>query len=248
MKELVPGRPRLTFEYKFLTKESQRETIKRRALDLVREAHGKDMVVFLDKSARPLSQMLITLYPYVYPGEVRPAVRFVNVGSEKSWPIICHLKRKLGHNYSGRLRENLGALKSQSEFIELFGQENTDYLRKLLQTEQAGGQRLVVDDLIDSGTTRAVALAILSVADRWNHYHFFPFLESDCDRSPFCDRGRVPFLPWHSSCTLVVDAEIEDDLSFRVNRQEGGWRLTQGLVVRRELHQLGREIISDPCV
>lgn len=246
MKELVSGRPnRLAFEYKFLTREDQRETIKRRALDLVAAARGKAMVIFLDKTARPFSQLLISLYGFIYPGEPLPAIRFINIGSEKGWPIVFYLKRKSGINYSGRLRENLGALKNQKEVGKLFGQENIDYLLRLLQTEQTGGQRLVVDDLVDSGTTRAVALRILSIADKRNHYHFFPFLESDNDRHRFCDIGRAPFLPWHGACTLVVDQNGGDDLSFRVNRQTDDWAVTQGLAVRQELQQLCQEVISE---
>lgn len=247
MKELVRVRPdRSVFEYKFLTKESQRETVKRRSLDLVAFARGKAMVIFLDKTARPFSQLFISLYRFTNPGEPLPAIRFINIGSEKGWPIVFYLKRKLGINYSGRLRENLEIF-NQDGIVKLFGQEKIDYLHRLLLTDRSGEERLVVDDLIYSGTTRSIALRILSGVDKRNNYLFFAFLKSDSDLDPFCDHGRVPFLPWHSSSTLVADTGIENDLSFQVNRQEGGWRFTQGLVVRHELRQLYQEIISEHC-
>ncbi len=63
--------------YELLKSKAQREIVKRRAHDLVAAAHDKSMVIFLDKTARPLFQLLRSSYPIIYPQEILPAKRLI---------------------------------------------------------------------------------------------------------------------------------------------------------------------------
>ncbi len=56
-----------------------------RIVDLIETARdgGTDVLIFTDKSARPLSWVFMETWRRLYPKERRPEIRFLNVGSEK---------------------------------------------------------------------------------------------------------------------------------------------------------------------
>lgn len=241
------GAPKLRYE--FLKSKTQKEVIKRRALDLATAAHGKSMIVFLDKTARPLYQLLRSSFSLVYPGEVLPRIRFVNIGSEKNNKIRSYIHEVQRGKYFGKLTDNLVEIKDKDDFVKIFGQENIDYLVDVFKPSKAGERRLIVDDLIDSGATRAISMMILSIIDPQSLYYYFPFLESDRDRRSFCDfGGTAPSFPWHSTFTLVHDQTINnmlDENSFKVQRERDFWKVEKSRVVRHELRQLCDELKSE---
>lgn len=234
--------------YELLNSRSQREVVKRRALDLAVASHGKSMVIFLDKTARPLHQLLRECYPIIYPKEPLPKIKFVNIGTEKGWSIRNHLRKVLGERYSGDLVDNLGEIKDRNDLSRIFNHTNVDYLVKLFKSSKAGEQRLIVDDLTDSGTTKAIAIRILSCVDPQSRYDFFEFLKSDKDREPFRKGAIAPFFPWHSTYTLVHDQTADgllDENSFKVQPERDAWRVERSRLVRDELHKLCGELKSE---
>ena len=241
-----PGEP--NFHYELLCSRSQREVVKQRALDLAIASHGKSMVIFLDKTARPLYQLLRVSYPIIYPKESLPTIRFANIGTEKGWSIRSHLKKVLGESYGGDLVENLEEIRDINDLLCIFNRENVDYLVKTFKPSKAGEKRLIVDDLIDSGATKAIAIRILSCVDPQSRYKFFEFLKSDKDRKPFCSGTIAPFFPWHSTYTLVHDQTVDgllDENSFKVQPERDTWRVERSRLVRDELRQLCEELKSE---
>jgi len=187
--------------YTVLKDPEQREVIKRRAIDLANTAAGKQTVVFLDNTARPLAYLLNIVYPIVHPDKKLPDFKFLNIGSEKT---------------------DFPPFESLDELKHSFGSENVDTLQKILHSD-ASEERLIVDEVSMTGKTKALTDKILRIADPKNKYSFFMFLESYKDQTPFMEIIRQPnaslatitfggaHMPWSGSSTLNSD-EADDSL------------------------------------
>jgi|GEM_PF-6842253 len=68
--------------------EYSQEQLARRIVDLTEEVADQrpDTLVFLDKSARPVSWGLRAAWPLLFPEQALPQIKFVNVGQEK-WSL-----------------------------------------------------------------------------------------------------------------------------------------------------------------
>lgn len=82
IKEL--GEP-LSGEYHVLVSRKDREQLGKEMLRFVEKVHDEhpDVLIFLDKSARPAAWFFSALWNEMYPDEPKPEIKFVNLGQEK---------------------------------------------------------------------------------------------------------------------------------------------------------------------
>lgn len=226
-------------EYKILAKDSQREVLKRRATELAAASRGKDSLLFLDRGARPIAYLYMKVFAQLYPGEKRPNIGFINLGSEKGRPIDNATYR--GEPYPT----------TTEDFSRLFGQENIQELTEYL-TQKKDEKRLIVDDIEDSGATRKIAETLLPAVDPSNNYEQFTFIENPADRVRFSEADDFPDIPlewydepihpatpWHRQASLVSDV---DRNSFFTKPNPNPEERTAGIALRAELDKLASEI------
>jgi hypothetical protein len=226
--------------YDILSNPIQREIIKRRTLDLVNAAENKDMVIFLDKSARPLSHLFRHVYPTVFPDKRLPKIRYVNMGTEKGMNL--------------RL-DQIPEITSVENLKTIFGNENIEELQKTLESGEIPEKRLVIDDVEVSGDTRKRAEHIFKIINN-SEYNFFFFLDSPEDKKlfpydpdPFDDTVPIVHaLPWYGNASIIRDRKFQDrrkmleNKSFRVAINEDPEARKYELNLRRELDMLAEEI------
>jgi len=243
MEKFFRRKPVIKPEYEIIKDILQREVIKRRTVDLVRAAHGKSMVIFLDKTARPIASLFIPVYRHLYPSEPRPEVRFVNIGTEKRWTFTDFFG-------TDDWLEWRNLINSVEVLRQVFGSDSVDYLIKVINPNLLG-PRLVVDETTASGRTKEIAIRTLSSADPSNHYEFFSFIESDGDKRLFRGYSGWAHVPWDGIMNLVEDLVVSGKVkteSFSVSPQ---WQVgdssevRDSLQVRHELAKLAKEIIRE---
>lgn len=84
MPERLPSvEPEKRFSYEILSDPEVRESIRERMGRFLRAVHDRkvDTLVFLDRSARPLSWLFRAMWKKEYPSEAVPDVKFVNIGT-----------------------------------------------------------------------------------------------------------------------------------------------------------------------
>lgn len=227
--------------YIFLSNPAERKVLQRRGLELLKSARRYNLTIMLDKSARPLAQLVNEIARQegriMGFSPIMPNVRFVNIGKEKEdiirrdWaslegvsPLVCI--------------EQLTAQK----MTNLFGQENVDYLTQIFNPARSG-RKIIVDDTCNSAITRQLAMKIASIMDPKSEYSFFEFLESSEDKEVFIGEGNYsPKLPWGKFFTLVADSA--DPKSFQVVVQNDS-NLIYAQLVRKEIKILAHEL-TDP--
>lgn len=255
---------RTSEDYAILTNPEQREVIKRRGIDMINDSIEADMVIFLDKSARPLSYLYRKLFPVIKPDKPMPKIKFLNIGSEK----VTHLQSyapdepprktetgsRLGVWTAPQVNPVLDDIHTIEDLNYFFGEENVDQLIRVLEVEDKPKKRLIIDDVEVSGETKAVAEKIIAAADRKNgSYAFFTFLKTPEDKEAF----KVPdsmgvtnsaALPWHGDDGLVEDIAKDDYYLFEVDpyfitrRTSNSSGRDYSLQVRKELGMLVDEI------
>lgn len=72
-------------EYQILASPEDREQLGEEMLRFVEEVYARrpDVLIFLDKSARPAAWFFSALWKEMYPDESKPEIKFVNIGQEK---------------------------------------------------------------------------------------------------------------------------------------------------------------------
>ena len=125
-----------------------------------------DVVVFLDKSARPYSYLFKERWKALYPDSEVPQIRFANIGTEKD-------------------KRDYSPYKS-----------NPEDLRKIFGSKQFSGKRiLIADDFVFSGLTLKYAKQLFSTAFPESAYvgsgSFYSSLErADLDVKPLPNEGE----------------------------------------------------------
>lgn len=84
--DVLPVPEKEMAEFKFMKDEGQREMLAERVMDLIEKVRtdGIRNIVFLDKSARPLSTLYLDLWRRSYPQYEPTEINFVNIGKETS--------------------------------------------------------------------------------------------------------------------------------------------------------------------
>lgn len=187
----------------------QQEVLQRRAVEMVTTANQAQAksVVFLDKSARPLSHIFEHVHQAIYPKQALPKFIFVNIGSEKV-EILAAAVGGVDDN------ESFGEyIKSERDIARIYGQDSTSQLQQLFKNGR-NERRLVVDDFRVTGLTGRLAHTILNKADPDNLYSTpFYFLDSPADQAKFPGKVGKTAFPWHGSQTGVIDGQSHSFIS-----------------------------------
>lgn len=237
-KPAVPSfipQPEASNEYKVITNPEQREIIKRRAIEMVEAANGCETVIFLDKTARPLSTLFCDLWSTIYPEKSMPVVRFANIGREKRQVLEDFNQRRDLFKH-----DLLKLFNSKSDLERIYGEGNIAELEAIIASGKAG-KRLIVDEIEGSGLTMMIAKKILQTIDPQGGYSSFIFLESDKDIESFTLGEDPPIVPWDTYYALVSEPLPR---SFVAVSGEEYFRET-GLQARTELRMLAQEAAKD---
>lgn len=160
------------FKFEILTDPQQRHLLAERTMDLVQEVKkgGIQNVVFLDKSARPISTLFIDLWRRLDPQKEIPKTNFVNIGKETS----SKMGEVLGEEYTERRYRD-----SENEYVErveklkpskakeAIGEQELEHLRKeyrYLSDAPAGANVLLVEEYTNTGESLAWAKKIMQIA------------------------------------------------------------------------------------
>lgn len=188
-----------------LIKEPQREVIKRRVKDMVDSAKDHDTILFLDKSARPLSTAFLTEWRIQHPDEEPPNIRFLNIGIEKI-PVIVkwaekHIPKKDGEKYI------IESIISEETLSDVFGSENVNTLKHVIADAK---DLMIVDDLSHSGRSMRLAEAVVKSIKPNVEIDPFFLLNTDDDKKTFTEK-TLPFLPWKGATGVEDPSQDEPD-------------------------------------
>ncbi len=221
-------------EYKFFKSEYAREDIIERMDLMIENVRNRDVdtIVFLDRSARPLSWMFREGWKLKYPDEDIPDVKFVNIGTSSYFhggdtstlqgsdlslekfdevqDLLCDgeqgkwmSKRDIPREWRDKIDEQTGVVEE---------------LKRVYKDEFAGGSILVVDELSGSGSTQMTALRLFENAFPDADWHSVNFYKSEA-RFGDLERDKQK-LPWFRRPGLAGVLELPDNelLSSRVNQ------------------------------
>lgn len=233
----VPG-PEEQSQYEIITNSEQREVIKRRAIDMVEAAKDCEMVVFLDKKARPLSTLFTNLFPVVNPDQPTPQIRFLNIGEEKRQVLEDYCEKTQGGVPADYPDGLLDLVRDRQDLAQIFGEQNVNDLA-LAIGEESVGKVLVVDELKGFGFTHSFADRVIQTINKTLGTENFVFFDSEKDKAVFSQNWG---LPWSSDTTLVRDESRE---SFISKVDYRSWTKEEGLAVRRDFKMLAQEAAKE---
>lgn len=216
-------------------KETRRE-LKIRMNELIEQIREKkiDSVIFLDRSARPLSWLFLDIWKKLYPKEKHPDIKFMNIGKKSHLHVgsanrITNYSKKEPFYLSEDSRELVEKMDLSSEWLGLSDvpeewqdavldhEDDIEELESIFKDEFKGKQVLVLDDFLATGRTQLSTLALLNAA--------FPgttFFGTAMYKSPVqgveLDRQKMP---WLSRADLVGILELPESplVSSRINEQ-----------------------------
>lgn len=165
-----------------------RSEIRTRTVDMIRAAEHVGTVFFLDHNARPLAHLFRKGFPLVFPDKSLPAIRFLNLGSEKQLPVN-HYQDRTKDPREHWQRPSYAMIETEEDVVNIFGDENTQVLKQLLHIGETHEQRLIVDETVSSGRTQKIAMRVTSALDKVNTYSFFDFWVNQ-------NRVLVDEVPW----------------------------------------------------
>ena len=238
----MPANPEsLKFDQSDVSRESydlsdkQEERLRRRTKELISEITElkPDVVVFMDKSARPLWWMLKAAWPHYSSGQVMPKIRFINVGTEKG--IIYDFEPPTERDYpiDGQLD------RAWLRFNE--AHKGNDYFEraKIDLGKGFSGNFLIVDDFVNTGNSISITRNLFK--------HYFPqakvtvysfFRPGDNDVFPNPSTiSRGPYLPWYRTRSLMVK-ENSDKSSLTASAEDDPQRKSKSLELRAKLEEL----------
>lgn len=164
------------FCYEIMTNPEQRMLLAKRVDELVEQVanketesgHGYDAMIFLDKSARPVVTLFLSLWQKHFGDEPYPPIRFLNIGSEIPLSEFLFPKGEMEeHDYKDMTLEELIARTktlTPTQIHQLFRNSNLERLahefENLLEKSE-NPNLLMVDEFARSGKTEILAKKIL---------------------------------------------------------------------------------------
>lgn len=221
--------------YEILESEYARTEIKERMHRLLENVHeqGVDTLLFLDRSARPLSWMFREAWKLKYPDEQVPDVKFANVGTSN------HIneghgdslkKVNLNNTEFDNHQDLLWKSESDGRWIEskdiprvwrdAIGEqpEVVDEIRSIYKKELADKAVLIVDELAASGKTQAIALETFRQAFPDSIWQATTFFKSEGNWYPERDQEKLPWFRVEGMAGVVELPESEY-LSSTLNQE-----------------------------
>jgi len=225
-----------SYQLELLPNQEQREVIKKRMIELVKTGKEYERIIFLDKSARPLSCLFIKLFKKLYPDLPLPQINFLNIGQEKTNRFYMDaFKKPLIHP-----NEIFSQLTTVEDLKKMFGIINIDVLIYFYKKGKSG-KTLVVDTIEETGDTKTLTEKILKIIDPANPHDFFVLLSSEKDRIPFLSSNGDIKLPWKR--ISIIDDNPENPNSFFCVPAFYTFDRIEGLKLIKELKTLANEII-----
>ena len=226
--------------YEILQNPEVRTELKERMshlIDQVRERHV-DALVFLDRSARPLSWLFREMWKKNFPDERVPDIKFLNIGSRSF--VHSGAAKRLTSGYSkepwhleGDLMRKMQDFDFRNDWLNLSDvpdewqssvADNTDQLEELKDVYKHSfddKRVLIVDDFIFSGRSELVAIASLSAIFEKGSF-FGTALFHSTGEGIDIDRQKIPWLsiPGMSGVMELPESNL---VSFKIS--QGGFDL-----------------------
>ena len=229
--------------------------MKERTKELVERIANEDvrLVVFLDRSARPVSWMLRAAWNEFADGNPMPKIKFANIGSEKK-DVVGYVTPPRPYNFNTKkvyeevARDYWGKLGGSEEYIEkmkrdvggLFPQKRDAQWRYSSQE----GEILIVDDSACSGFTLELAAGFFQNHFPQAYVNTYSFLRRE-DAALFKNNELGPeklwqgvYLPWNTDKTLTLLEEREDSKKITATPERDPEKRTRGIQLKRELEGL----------
>ncbi len=189
----------------YLFNGQQKEVLTRRSFELASKVHSSSYsaVIFLDNTGRILGEGFQVLYQKLYFADP-PEVGFINIGNEK----VAHVANQSIAGVKPRdmdaAREYINSLQNENDLKNAFGIENIDQLKRYLNSFPPGN-KLIVDDLTITQTSKHLSLKSAELLDPDSDYSYFLLLEDEKDRWSFITEDGDTRLPWSNRWTLRED-------------------------------------------
>lgn len=169
--EKAPLPPRIAKEYELLDNPEARKRMGQEMATFVRTVHDSkpDVLVFLDKSARPASWFFRYVWQELYPSEKRPRIKYANIGREKEMSDSDELNHMLGGSAVDKFAANEKLIQPLKEafLVRRYNQEQ-DKVVKTDQTYLDNKNVWIIDEASNTGTTLRIAETLFQAAFK-NH-------------------------------------------------------------------------------
>ncbi len=194
-----------------------------------------DTVLYLDKSARPVSWFVRELWPVLMKGHQAPETKYANVDANAVIGLA-----------------STGARPSDDEMANFsFSDEQVAELRQTYADPQNpeatlfdGKRILIVDEIFVSGSTLKLAQKLFEEAFPDAHFEAVAWMYGDFVEDRRMSRRTLKEVPIWYHDTDVAGRGVGDakDKHFLSSRYEGGDKL--GDQLRAEIHQLAKDIVT----
>ncbi len=195
--------------------------------------HRPDVIVFLDKSARPLAWLFRERFTNSFPKETVPDIRFINIGRESRTKRMIKEKPWDAPDLKTEPRGDLSEKISQHQWIALTDipkqwKEHADKdferineVQRIFGDQFSGKKMLFVDEISVSGKSLATAAALFAKAfPDLKSVHATAFYHEE-QTEPFAS-GKQSLMPWFKEPGLIGVFDILDEdalLAKRVDKQ-----------------------------
>ncbi|MFA5936987.1 MAG: hypothetical protein WC822_03870 [Candidatus Paceibacterota bacterium] len=155
-------------EFRILNDPEQRKLLAERVMELVDQIYNDNIknIIYLDKSARPISTLFSDLWRKKYPNKEMPLVNFINIGTETG-----HLFEKKYNTHPGYIGDEdydrfLNSL-SKEKIFEIFGEDAIkEIINKYsyLKLAKDGSVVQLIEEYTNTGESISLAKKILETA------------------------------------------------------------------------------------
>jgi hypothetical protein len=259
----VVSRPEKT-DRSFLPEAEARAELMERASKIVNDIHDKgfDLVVFLDKTARPLSWIVRKLWRAYYPDEALPAIKFLNIGSPEpgkgisehlpvptpvglsemarlateGWVSTDSLRRDIKKN-AAEGRQDVADLERQ---LMLYLDGDDEFADKVSIPEAFDAEArhiAVIDDFVFSGRALTYAMSLMTTRNEEAMVEGIAFFTSGGG----LDREKIPWLH-EKQITGVRDRHSSSDRAFA--HPTAKRKSKQSKAFRAEINQMVSEFLD----
>lgn len=219
----------------------KQECLRQRTADLIERVMEENIqtLVFMDRSARPLSWALRAAWDKERLGRDLPKIKFVNIGREKA-DILGYQGSAPGRYEFGSEVEWQGAVEEYWRKLD-----SDDYVaalkRDLGQDALHREQILLVDDWSESGYSIGVAKDFFRRHLPKNPVHSHSFFQRE-DLKLFNKKDwNGIYLPWSQDKSYTLMADDADPSSVTAAVERDPARRAKGLALRREIEDIFSE-------
>ncbi len=225
--------------------KEQIDVLRKRTRELVGEIIKNEysVLVFMDRSARPISWMIRAAWDKYADGKPIPAIRFVNIGREKGDVVGW----SSSPDYYVDSEDSNGIIPGEKKreiekkfWSRLEGEDYLKSFKKGLEQEISGGKILLVDDYISSGYS-------IGLAKNYFRYHFpevdvygYSFLKNK-DEIVFSKKDwRGTHLPWNTDKAYTLLSEEDDASNVTAKVEKDIEKRNKGIKLKKQIESIFR--------